>query len=276
MRWRRAGLYRRHCRHGLKNENKTCRYGTRLHAWRAGASVFDNSPHRAKLPLMHLLIVEDDATIAEYIQRGLTEAGHSHDLCDDGRHGLGLVVQGNYDVVIADRLLPGLDGLSMVKAMRQAQCQVPVVFVTSIGGLNDRVEGLEAGGDDYVVKPFAFIELMARINAIARRPNINTEQLILKVADLEMDILKRRVTRASTVIDLKPREFAILEMLMRAEGRVITRTMLLERIWEFNFDPQTSVVETQISRLRAQVDRPFGQPLIHTVRNTGYRLHATA
>ncbi|MEM7633224.1 MAG: response regulator [Pseudomonadota bacterium] len=225
---------------------------------------------------MHLLIVEDDATIAEYIQRGLTEAGHSHDLCDDGRHGLGLVVQGNYDVVIADRLLPGLDGLSMVKAMRQAQCQVPVVFVTSIGGLNDRVEGLEAGGDDYVVKPFAFIELMARINAIARRPNINTEQLILKVADLEMDILKRRVTRASTVIDLKPREFAILEMLMRAEGRVITRTMLLERIWEFNFDPQTSVVETQISRLRAQVDRPFGQPLIHTVRNTGYRLHATA
>ncbi|MEM9471658.1 MAG: response regulator transcription factor [Pseudomonadota bacterium] len=223
---------------------------------------------------MHLLIVEDDDTIAKYVEKGLSEAGHSCELCSDGRDGLTLAVQGNFDVVIADRMLPGLDGLSMVKAMRQARCLVPVVFVTSVGGLGDRVEGLDAGGDDYVVKPFAFIELMARINAIARRPNINSEQLVLKVADLEVDILKRRVTRASVVIDLKPREFAILEMLVRAEGRVITRTMLLERIWEFNFDPQTSVVETQISRLRAKIDKPFDVPLIHTVRNTGYRLNA--
>ncbi len=223
---------------------------------------------------MHLLIVEDDDAIAKYVENGLREAGHSCELCSDGRDGLALAVQGNFDVVIADRMLPGLDGLSMVKAMRQARCQVPVVFVTSIGGLGDRVEGLDAGGDDYVVKPFAFIELMARINAIARRPSISTDELVLKVADLEMDIIKRQVMRASVVIDLKPREFAILEMLMRAEGRVITRTMLLERIWEFNFDPQTSVVETQISRLRAKIDKPFELPLIHTVRNTGYRLHA--
>ena len=222
---------------------------------------------------MHLLIVEGDDAIADYVEKGLSEAGHSCELCSDGRDGLALAVRGSFDVVIADCMLPGLDGLSMVKAMRQARCLVPVVFVTSIGGLGDRVEGLDAGGDDYVVKPFAFIELMERINAIARRPSINIEQLVFKVADLEVDILKRQVIRASVVIDLKPREFAILEMLMRAEGRVITRTMLLERIWEFNFDPQTSVVETQISRLRAKVDKPFDVPLIHTMRNTGYCIH---
>ena len=223
---------------------------------------------------MRLLLVEDDARTADYIVRGLTEAGHVCDQLRDGHDGLFAATRTAYDVIIADRMVPSLDGLSMIKAVRAAGVRTPVIFLTSIGGVDDRVEGLEAGGDDYLVKPFAFSELLARIHALGRRPTAPEQKTSLRVADLEMDLIQRRVTRQGQTIDLQPREFSLLEVLMRGEGRVITRTMLLERVWDFHFDPKTSVVETHISRLRTKVDKPFDVPLIHTVRNTGYSLHA--
>lgn len=223
---------------------------------------------------MRLLLVEDDPRTADYVVRGLTEAGHACDLLRNGHDAFVAATRDAYDVIVADRMVPGLDGLSMIKAVRAAGVKTPAIFLTSIGGVDDRVEGLEAGGDDYLVKPFAFSELLARINALGRRPTAQEQKTSLRVADLEMDLIMRRVTRQGQAIDLQPREFSLLEVLMRGEGRVITRTMLLERVWDFHFDPKTSVVETHISRLRAKVDRPFDVPLIHTVRNTGYSLHA--
>ncbi|OQM74652.1 winged helix-turn-helix domain-containing protein [Manganibacter manganicus] len=225
---------------------------------------------------MRLLIVEDDQRTADYIVRGLTEAGHICDCLSDGHDGLFAATRDNYDVIVADRMIKGLDGLSMVKAARAAGVATPVLFLTAVAGIDDRVEGLEAGGDDYLVKPFAFSELLARINALGRRPPAQEQRSILRVADLEMDLIRRRVIRQGQAIDLQPREFKLLEMLMQSEGRVITRTMLLERVWDFNFDPKTSVVETHISRLRAKIDKPFETPLLHTVRNIGYSLHAPA
>src|SRR6185437_13531229 len=164
--------------------------------------------------------------------------------------------------------------MSIIKALRASRHDTPVLFLTAVGGLDDRVEGLEAGGDDYLVKPFAFSELLARINALGRRPPALEQKTTLKVGDLEMDLIRRQVTRQGQVIDLQQREFSLLEVLMRGEGRVITRTMLLERAWDFHFDPKTSVVETHISRLRAKIDKPFETQLLHTIRNTGYSLHA--
>jgi len=170
-------------------------------------------------------------------------------------------------------MVPGLDGLSMVKAARTAGVETPVIFLTAIGGVDDRVEGFEAGGDDYLVKPFAFSELAARVNALGRRlPNLD-QKTVLRVADLELDSAKRRVTRQGKIIDLQPREFRLLEVLMKGEGRVLTRTMLLETVWDFHFEPNTTVVETHISRLRSKIDKPFDKPLIHTVRSTGYSLY---
>ncbi len=223
---------------------------------------------------MRILLLEDDQKTSDYIARGLSEAGHVCDVLTDGRDALFAVTRDPYDVMIADRMTPGLDGLSVVKAARAAGIKTPVIFLTSIGGVDDRVNGLEAGGDDYLVKPFAFSELLARVNALGRRPHALEQKTMLRVADLELDLVKRRVTRQGQSIDLQPREFALLEVLMRGEGRVITRTMLLERVWDFHFDPKTSVVETQISRLRAKIDKPFEVQLLHTVRNTGYSLHA--
>lgn len=225
---------------------------------------------------MRMLLVEDDQRTADFIVGGLAEAGHVCDCLADGRDGLFAATRDSYDVIIADRMLPGLDGLSMVKAARAAGIKTPVIFLTSIGGVDDRVEGLEAGGDDYLVKPFAFSELLARVNALGRRPAAVHQKTVLRVADLEVDLVKRRVTRAGQVIDLQPKEFSLLETLMRGEGRVLTRTMLLERVWDFHFDPKTSVVETHISRLRAKIDKPFKTQLLHTVRSTGYSLHAPA
>lgn len=223
---------------------------------------------------MRLLVVEDDKRTADYIAKGVTEAGHVCDVLADGRDALFAATRESYDVVVVDRMLPGLDGLSMVKAVRAAGVRTPVLFLTSVGGVDDRVDGLEAGGDDYLVKPFAFSELLARINALGRRPPAQEQKTILKVADLEMDLVRRQVTRQGQPIELQQREFSLLEVLMRGEGRVITRTMLLERVWDFHFDPKTSVVETHISRLRAKIDKPFEVQLLHTVRNTGYSLHA--
>lgn len=223
---------------------------------------------------MRILVLEDDRKTSDYIARGLGEAGHVCDVIADGRDGLYQATQESYDILVVDRMLPNLDGLSIVKAARAARIRTPVLFLTAIGGVEDRVEGLEAGADDYLVKPFAFSELLARINALARRPPVQEQRTVLRIADLEMDVVRRLVSRAGQVIDLQPREFTLLEVLMRAEGRVLTRTMLLERVWEYHFDPKTSVVETHISRLRAKIDRPFDPPLLHTVRNTGYSLHA--
>jgi two-component system, OmpR family, response regulator len=223
---------------------------------------------------MRVMIVEDDKRTSDYIAKGLTEAGHVADLLSDGREALVHALHEAYDVIVLDRMLPGLDGLSIVKSLRGAGVGTPIIFLTAVGGLDDRVDGLEAGGDDYLVKPFAFAELLARINAISRRPPANTEKTALRVADLELDLLRRVCRRNGTTIELLPREFALLEILMRNEGRVLTRTMLLERVWDFHFDPRTSVVETHISRLRSKVDKPFERQLIHTVRHTGYSLHA--
>jgi two-component system, OmpR family, response regulator len=223
---------------------------------------------------MRILLIEDDQRTAEYIVRGLTESGHHCETLANGQDSLYQATRETYDVLVVDRMLPGLDGLSLVRALRAANVLTPVLFLTSVTGVDDRVEGLDAGGDDYLVKPFAFSELLARVNALGRRPHGQTEVTKLRVHDLELDLLRRRATRGGQFIDLQTKEFELLEFLMRNEGRVVTRTMLLERVWGFNFDPKTTVVETHISRLRAKIDKPFNPPLLHTVRNTGYSLHA--
>ncbi len=223
---------------------------------------------------MKILLLEDDQKTGEYLLKGLGSAGHVVDWVRDGRDGLSAALDSAYDVMVVDRMVPGLEGLLVVKTMRAASVRTPVLFLTSMSGVEDRVEGLEAGGDDYLVKPFAFSELAARINALVRRPPIAAEKTTLRVCDLEIDLVKRSARRGDTVVELLPREFLLLEHFMRNEGRVLTKTMLLERIWNFNFDPQSSVVETHISRLRAKIDKPFDFPLLHTVRNIGYSLHA--
>ena len=221
---------------------------------------------------MKILVVEDDPTTGSYVAEGLREEGHVVDLVDNGRDGLIRATEGGHDVLVIDRMVPELDGMSLVKALREAGVMTPVLFLTSMGGVDDRIEGLNAGGDDYLVKPFAFGELSARINALGRRPQISREETVLRAGDLEMDLVRRRVTRAGKTIDLLPREFALLEHLLRHKGRVQTRTMLLEAVWDISFDPQTNVVETHVSRLRAKVDRPFGKELIKTVRGAGYKI----
>ncbi len=223
---------------------------------------------------MRILLIEDDDRTADYVKLGFDEDGHACEIVAEGQDGLFQATREHYDVIVVDRMLPGLDGLALVKALRAAGVRTPVLFLTSVGGVDDRVEGLEAGGDDYLVKPFAFSELLARANALARRPPMQQETSKLRVHDLEMDLIRRRVERGGRAIDLQPKEFRLLEVLMRNEGRVVTRTMLLERVWGFHFDPKTSVVETHVSRLRAKIDRPFEVALLHTVRSAGYSLHA--
>jgi two-component system OmpR family response regulator len=223
---------------------------------------------------MKILLIEDDAETAAYISTGLSELGHVVDRAVTGRDGLFLATEGRHDLAIVDRMLPGMDGLAIVRTMRAAGNRTPILILTTMGGIDDRVEGLDAGADDYLVKPFAFTELTARVNALARRPALAEVQTVLRVADLEIDLLKRTVARQGRAIELQPREFRLLEYLMRNAGRVVTRTMLLEQVWDFHFDPQTNVVETHISRLRAKIDKGFGQELIRTVRGAGYCLGA--
>lgn len=221
---------------------------------------------------MKLLVIEDDKTTGDYIAQGLREEGHAVDLVPDGCAGLIQATTCAYDVAIIDRMLPGLDGLSLIKTLRGAKNNLPVLFLTSMGGVDDRIDGLTAGGDDYLVKPFAFGELSARVAALARRPQIKEEAIVLKAGSLSLDLIRRRAVRDDVEIDLLPREFALLEHLMRRKGRVQTRTMLLEAIWDISFDPQTNVVETHVSRLRAKIDKPFATELIKTVRGAGYRI----
>ena len=224
---------------------------------------------------MKVLVIEDDIQTAAFIRKGLEEAGHVVDVAGTGRDGLFLAAGELYEIIITDRRLPGLDGLSIVKTIRGAGIKTPVLFVTTMTGVGDRIEGLEAGADDYLIKPFAFGELLARVNALARRPAMAASQTVLKVADLEMDLLARKVQRAGREIDLQPREFGLLEYLMRQAGKTVTRTMLLENVWNFHFDPNTNIVETHISRLRSKVDKGFATPLIETVRGSGYSLRAS-
>jgi two-component system, OmpR family, response regulator len=223
---------------------------------------------------MKILVVEDDAETSAFIRSGLAAEGHTVEAVSDGREALAFCLYNPCDVVVMDRMLPGMDGLPVVRSMRSAGCKTPVLFLTAMADVDDRVEGLMAGGDDYLVKPFHFSELLARITALARRPEPSQEVTHLAVHDLEFDLLTRTVRRAGKRVHLLPKELSLLEVLMRNAGRIVTRTMLLERVWDFTFDPKTSVVETHISRLRAKVDRPFPEPLIHTTRNSGYCIRA--
>jgi len=223
---------------------------------------------------MKILLAEDDQEMAAYVRKALTEEGHSVDHLANGRDALARATMQDYDLFVIDRMMPGLDGLSLVKALRASKMDAPVIFLTALNGIDDRVDGLRAGADDYLVKPFAIAELSARIQALARRPGLRNEETVLQVGDLKMDLLNRTVTRGGVMIDLQPREFQLLETLMRRAGRVQTRTMLLEAVWDFHFDPNTSVVETHISRLRSKIDKPFDVPLLHTIRGAGYMMRA--
>ena len=223
---------------------------------------------------MKVLHIEDDAGIAGFIAKGLREAGHACDHAADGVDGLHMAREGGYDVWVVDRMLPGLDGLSLIRVLRSEGIGTPVLVLSALGEVDDRVEGLRAGGDDYLVKPFAFAELLARLEALARRAEGDQEAGVtrLKVGDLEMALLSREVRRAGRIIGLHPREFRLLEYLMRHAGQVVTRTMLLEKVWDYHFDPQTNVIDVHISRLRAKIDKDFDPPLLHTVRGAGYML----
>ncbi len=222
---------------------------------------------------MRILLVEDDAEAAAYAAKGLRDAGHVVDHALDGEAGLNMAASGGYDAYVIDRMLPKMDGLSLLSNRRGDGDETPALFLSALGEVDDRVSGLKAGGDDYLVKPYAFSELLARIEALGRRRSAPTDVVTrFKVGDLELDVLTRTVRRAERKIDLQPREFRLLEYLIRHAGQVVTRTMLLENVWEYHFDPQTNVIDVHISRLRAKIDKDFDKPLLKTIRGAGYRL----
>jgi len=221
---------------------------------------------------MRILVIEDDKEAAGYMLKGLGESGHVADHAADGEEGLAMAGEGGYDVLIVDRMLPKLDGLSVVEKLRSDGQQVPILFLSALGEVDDRVKGLKAGGDDYLVKPYAFTELLARIEALVRRQNPTEVETSFKVGDLEIDLLSRQVSRAGQNILLQPREFRLLEYLMRHAGQIVTRTMLLENVWDYHFDPQTNVIDVHVSRLRSKIDKEFDGALLHTVRGAGYCL----
>jgi two-component system OmpR family response regulator len=222
---------------------------------------------------MRILLIEDDQSVADYIIKGLKQSGFNVDHADEGKQGLFLATGENYDVMIIDRMLPNVDGLTIIQTLRAAENKTPVLILSALSEVDDRVKGLKAGGDDYLVKPFAFAELLARIEAIHRRQESSATQTRLKVADLEMDLLAHKVTRAGESFNLQPREYKLLEYLMKHAGQVVTRTMLLENVWEYHFDPQTNVIDVHISRLRQKIDKGFDHQLLTTVRGAGYMLH---
>ena len=223
---------------------------------------------------MRILIVEDDLEAADAMARGLVEAGHACERAEDGEAGLTAARAGGFDVLIVDRMMPRMDGVTLVETLRREGDQTPVLFLSALGEVNDRVEGLKAGGDDYLVKPYAFSELIARVEALARRRETGSVQTLLRVGDLEMDLIGRTVRRQGREIDLQPREFQLLEYMMRHAGQSVTRTMLLEKVWEYHFDPQTNVIDVHVSRLRAKIDKGFDRAMLQTVRGAGYRLEA--
>jgi len=221
---------------------------------------------------MRILIVEDDTVAADYVRKGLMEAGHVVDLASDGDLGLEMARAADYDALVLDRMLPKRDGLDVLKSLRDDGDKTPVLILSALGEVDHKVEGLRAGGDDYLAKPYSFTELLARVEAIGRRSDPNAAVTKLTVGELEMDLLARTVRREGQNILLQPREFRLLECLMRNAGRVVTRTMLLEKVWDYHFDPQTNVIDVHISRLRGKIDKEFETPLLHTVRGAGYRL----
>ena len=221
---------------------------------------------------MRILVVEDDEVAAEYVRKGLMEAGHVVDLAGDGELGLEMAKAADYDALVLDRMLPKRDGLSLLKELRADGDKTPVLILSALGEVDQKVEGLRAGGDDYLAKPYSFTELLARIEAMGRRSDPTAAVTKLKAGDLEMDLLARTVKRGDQKILLQPREFRLLECLMRHAGKVVTRTMLLEKVWDYHFDPQTNVIDVHISRLRAKIDKEFDTPMLHTVRGAGYRL----
>jgi heavy metal response regulator len=224
------------------------------------------------MPSVRALVVEDDRAIAEFVARGLREAGFAVDTAADGDTGLELALQSPYDVAILDLMLPKRDGLTIIDELRRRGQATPVLILSARRSVDDRVRGLQAGGDDYLTKPFAFPELLARVQALVRRSTRAPEPTTLTVADLTLDLLTRRVTRAGRSIDLRPREFSLLEYLMRNAGRVVSKTMILSHVWDYNFDPQTNIVDVLVSRLRDKIDRPFAVKMLHTVRGVGYVL----
>jgi two-component system OmpR family response regulator len=221
---------------------------------------------------MRVLVVEDDKETAHFLQKALKESGHAADLAEDGETGLSLAEAGVYDVLIVDRMLPRLDGLTMIKELRGKGMRTPVLILSALGEVDDRVKGLRAGGDDYLPKPYSFSELLARIEVLARRRGGRGEETVYRVGDLELNRLSHRVARGPSEIMLQPREFRLLEYLMRHAGQVVTRTMLLENVWDYHFDPQTNVIDVHISRLRSKIDKGFAHPLLHTVRGAGYMI----
>ena len=223
---------------------------------------------------MRVLVVEDDVETASFISKGLAEAGYVAEVATDGKEGLVRAMSEDYDAAIIDRMLPHVDGLSIVETLRKTGKDVPVLFLSAMGNVEDRVQGLRRGGDDYLTKPFAFSELLARLEALLRRRGTESVETVLHVSDLEMDLLARRVRRAGQEIELQPREFRLLEYLMRHAGQVVTRTMLLENVWGYHFDPQTNVIDVHISRLRQKIDKNFDPALLQTVRGAGYCLRA--
>jgi two-component system OmpR family response regulator len=236
--------------------------------------LYPKDPTTCGPTALRILLIDHDSQTVEQIASGFDKPGQRVETAADGQRGLMLAVTSCYDVIILDRHLPGMDGLSVVRTLRETGTETPILFLTHLSGVNERVAGLDAGADDYLLKPFDVCELMARVRALSRRPPIQRQQTILRVADLEVNLISRTVMRAGCVVELLPREFALLELFMRNEGRVLTRSMLLDRIWNFHFDPRTSVVETHISRLRAKIDRCHATALIHTVRGRGYSLYA--
>lgn len=225
---------------------------------------------------MKILLVEDDAETASYVAKGLAEEGHAVTTCADGRDGLLRATAEDWELLIVDRMLPALDGLALVRTLRASGMQTPAIFLTTMAGVGDRVAGLNAGADDYLVKPFAYAELSARVAALGRRPRTLARDTVLRIGDLELDQLARTVKRQGVAIELQPREFRLLEYLMKNAGQTVTRTMLLQNVWGFQFDPHTNIVESHISRLRAKIQRKEAAELIHTVRGAGYCMHAPA
>ena len=221
---------------------------------------------------MHLLVVEDDKDTADFISNGLLQSGHLVDTASNGRDGLYMATTGDFDLVILDRMLPIVDGLTIVRTLRASGNKVPILILSALGEIDHRVDGLKAGADDYLVKPFAFSEMEARVDALCRRTSPDGPETLLYLGDLEINLITRAVTRGGRSIDLQPREFRLLEYLMRHADQVITRTMLLEHVWDYHFDPQTNVIDVHVSRLRGKIDKGFTYPLLHTVRGAGYRL----